>query len=170
MLKSAINGDDEKKHAAESFINFLSRPDNVVRNMYYIGYTSVISGGDDYTVFEYANWCYGAEEDEEEIVDYPLGFFFSGDNADEDYIIVVSAEQTKRQLAAQYPSEEVIARSAVMQYFNDEANARINQMWINIRCFNLSQISAKQWGRAGMVAGGVVILVIALVAIRRWKR
>ena len=170
MLKSGINGNEEKKHAAESFINFLSRPDNVVRDMYYIGYTSVISGGDDYTVFEYADWCYGAEEDEEEVVNYPLGYFFSGDNADEDYIIAAPAKQTKRQLAAQYPSEEVIARSAVMQYFNDEANARINQMWINIRCFNLSQISAKQWGRAGMVAGGVVILVIALVAIRRWKR
>ena len=47
MLKSGISEDPAKQQAAEAFINFISRPDNVVRNMYYIGYTSVISGGED---------------------------------------------------------------------------------------------------------------------------
>ncbi|MDE6676262.1 MAG: extracellular solute-binding protein, partial [Clostridia bacterium] len=36
--------------AAEAFINFLSMPENAVRNMYYIGYTSAIAGDE---VFEY---------------------------------------------------------------------------------------------------------------------
>ena len=66
MLKSGIGKDLEKKHAAEAFINFVSRPDNVIRNMYYIGYTSAISGGDDGRIFEYLEWNYGAEEEEEE--------------------------------------------------------------------------------------------------------
>lgn len=44
MLKSGIGQDAEKQQAAEAFVNFVSRPDNAVRNMYYIGYTSVISG------------------------------------------------------------------------------------------------------------------------------
>ena len=60
MLKSGIGDDAEKQHAAEAFINFNSRPDNAIRNMYYIGYTSVIGGGDDTRIFEYADWCYGA--------------------------------------------------------------------------------------------------------------
>lgn len=81
MLKDGINGDVRKQHAAESFVNFLSRPDNAVRNMYYVGYTSVIAGGEDTTVFEYLDWNYGAEEDEEDTAEYPLGYFFCGDNS-----------------------------------------------------------------------------------------
>ena len=30
----------------------------------------------------------------------------------------------------------MIERSAVMSYFDTEENARINQMWINVRCYN----------------------------------
>ena len=65
MLKCGIGEDSEKQEAAEAFINFISRPDNAVRNMYYIGYTSVISGGEDERIFEYLDWNYGAEEEEE---------------------------------------------------------------------------------------------------------
>ena len=63
MLKSGIGQDAEKQQAAEAFVNFVSRPDNAVRNMYYIGYTSVISGGDDDTVYDYLKWNYEAEDD-----------------------------------------------------------------------------------------------------------
>ena len=162
MLKSGINGDSDKKHASEAFINFLSRTDNVVRNMYYIGYTSVIAG-DDSLVYEYLEWCYGAEDDEEDIIEYPVGYFFSGDADDKDYLIEAPAEQAMRQLSAQYPTAEVIRRSAVMQYFDDEANTDINQMWINIRCFNLSQITAKQWRNAAIVIGVITVVIVAFV-------
>ena len=63
MLKNGIDGDADRKQAAEAFINFVSRPDNAVRNMYYIGYTSVIAGGDDDTVYSYLDYTYGAEDD-----------------------------------------------------------------------------------------------------------
>ncbi|MCR5102789.1 MAG: extracellular solute-binding protein, partial [Butyrivibrio sp.] len=69
MLKSGIGDDKEKQQAAEAFVNFLSMPQNAVRNMYYIGYTSAISGGmDGDMVFEYLDWNYGAEEDEDNTV------------------------------------------------------------------------------------------------------
>lgn len=160
MLKSGIGQDAAKKQAAQAFINFLSRPDNAVRNMYYIGYTSAIAGGDSDVIFDYLDWTYGAEEDEEDTIEYPVGYFFSGDNSDEDYVITAPAEQAHRQLSAQYPSEEEISRSAVMLYFDDEGNKNINQMWINVRCFNLSMLSTAQW-----ITIAVIVLVAALLVL-----
>ena len=162
MLKSGIGADEAKKQAAEAFINYMSKPESAVRNMYYIGYTSAIAGGDSNLVFEYLEDNYGAEEDEEDVIEYPLGYFFSGDNTDEDYIITAPAEQAHRQLSAQYPTEEVIQRSAVMLYFDEEGNANINQMWINVRCFNLSMISNVQWLIIAVVVVVAVILIIVL--------
>lgn len=162
MLKSGIGADEAKKQAAEAFINYMSKPESAVRNMYYIGYTSAIAGGNSNLVFEYLEDNYGAEEDEEDVIEYPLGYFFSGDNTDEDYIITAPAEQAHRQLSAQYPTEEVIQRSAVMLYFDEEGNTNINQMWINVRCFNLSMISNVQWLIIAIVVVVAVILVIVL--------
>jgi spermidine/putrescine transport system substrate-binding protein len=163
MLKSGIGEDAEKQQAAEAFINFLYMPENVVRNMYYIGYTSVISGGDDDTVFDYLRWCYEAEEDEEDVVDYPLGYFFSGDNSDEDYIITVPEEQTRRQLSAQYPNEDVMARSAIMEYFDTDANASINQMWIDVRCFNINRVPVWVWY-------AIAVVIVLLIGTAVWRK
>lgn len=164
MLKDGMMMDEEKKHAAEAFVNFLSIPENVVRNMYYIGYSSVISGGDDDTIFEYVEWTYGADEeeneDEEPLVEYPVGYFFSGDYEDEDYIFTTWEEQTKRQLYAQYPPKDVIDRSAVMWYFDADANARINRMWINVRCFNAKNIPVPVIVLLVVLLGGAVFIIV----------
>lgn len=153
MLKNGIQSDAQKQHAAQAFVNYLSMPENAVRNMYYIGYTSVIGGGESDVIFEYADWCYSASDDEEDVVEYPLGYFFSGDNADEDYVLTVPAEQLQRQMAAQYPSLEVMERSAIMQYFDKEENAAINQMWIDVRCLDIRKIPLWAWGCALVVIG-----------------
>ena len=157
MLKCGVEGDPDKQHAAEAFINFCSRPDNAIRNMYYIGYTSVIAGGDDERIFEYADWCYGAEEDEEDVVEYPLGYFFSGDAEDEDYYITAPAEQLDRQLGAQYPSADAMARSSIMVYFDSDKNDAINQMWINVRCFNIYDVPVWAW-----------ILTVCVLCVLGW--
>lgn len=133
MMRDGLEQDGRKQQAAQAWINFLSRPDNVIRNMYYVGYTSVIAGGDSDLVYQYAEYCYGAEEDGEDTAEYPMSYFF-GDEGD--HILVTDREQLERQLYAQYPPEEVLRRSAVMNCFSEEANRRISQMWINIRCFN----------------------------------
>lgn len=160
MLKNGIAGDADRKQAAEAFINFVSRPDNAVRNMYYIGYTSVIAGGDDDTVYSYLDYTYGAEDDEEEVVDYPLGYFFTGDNTDPDYILRAPAEQVDRQLGAQYPSQDAIERSAVMEYFDEDATKDINQMWINIRCYNIKDVPAWVWFIVAAIIGALAGVIV----------
>ena len=160
MLKSGINEDPDKQQAAEAWINFVSRPDNAVRNMYYIGYTSTISGGDDSRIFEYLDWMYGAEEDEEDVVDYPLGYFFTEDGDDTDYTLTVPAEQLKRQLGAQYPSEEIIRRASIMIYFNAEQSEVINRMWIRVRCFNIKNVPIAVWIVLIALIGGAVALLL----------
>lgn len=159
MLKDGIGGDAQRKQAAEAFVNFMSRPDNAVRNMYYIGYTSSIAGaqGDD-TVFEYINWCYGAEESETDTIDYPLGYFFSGVSDDENYIVTASAQQIDRQLYAQYPSQEVLKRTVVMRYFDEDASKAINRMWINVRCFDINDVPLAVW-----------LAVLAVFLLLVWK-
>lgn len=139
MMKNGIDGDARKKHAAEAFVNFVSRPDNAIRNMYYIGYTSVIAVDENDWMLQYADWCYGAEEDEEEVTDYSLAYFFTDSKKKkvrDKYVLEVPSSQATRQVFAQYPTEEVIHRSAVMQNFDEEDNKRISRMWINIRCFD----------------------------------
>ena len=133
MLKRGIKEHPLKQQVAEAFVNYLSRPDNAVRNMYYIGYTSVISGGEDDTMFDYANWYYASEE--EDTLDYDVSYFFT-DDEEEQYYIPADEGQELRGLGAQYPTVETIERCAVMNYFDEETYDRINQMWINVRCFN----------------------------------
>ena len=160
MLKNGIGEDAAKQQAAEAFINFMSRPDNVIRNMYYIGYTSVISGAEDGRIFEYADWCYGAEEDEEDTVEYPLGSFFTGDNSDPDYVITAPADQKSRQLYAQYPDEETLKRTSIMVYFDSEVSETINQMWIHVRCFNIFDVPVWAWILAAAAAAGLLVLLV----------
>ena len=160
MLKNGIRDNAAKQHAAEAFINFTSRPDNAVRNMYYIGYTSVISGGDDPTIFEYAEYNYGADDDEEEIEEYDLGYFFDEDGESGDYVIEAPAEQLERQLFAAYPPQDVMDRSAVMVCFDKEQNASINRMWINVRCYNLLKAPVWAWIPVIAVLCGIVCLAV----------
>lgn len=161
MLKSGIDGSAERQHACESFINYLSRPDNAIRNMYYIGYTSVIAGNDEDTrIFEYADWNFGAEEDEEDTVDYNVGYFFSGDEEDEDYVITAPEYQLHKQMAAQYPDADALARSSIMVYFDDAANEKINQMWINIRCMSIEDVPAGIWAVIIITAAACVFWLI----------
>lgn len=144
MLKDGIDGDPDKQLAAEAFVNFVSKPENAIRNMWYIGYTSVISGGEDESILQYAEYLYSAEDEEEETVEYPIAYFFTGSDEAElteeeiaMYTITTTPDQTNRQLFAQYPPEDVMKRSVVMAYFDKEGNERINQMWLNVRCFDL---------------------------------
>ncbi|WP_010247618.1 extracellular solute-binding protein [Acetivibrio cellulolyticus] len=166
MLKSGINGDMERQKAAEAFINFISRPDNAIRNMNYIGYTSSISGGDNPLIYEYINYKFGAEG-EENTVEYPLGYFFSGDDEDEKYVIKTSEDQAKRLLFAQYPPKDVIDRSAVMVYIPDNVNTQLNQMWINVRCFNFDHVSKVVWLKA--LALICLVLILIIIWINRYR-
>lgn len=142
MLKKGLQQDSRKQQAAEAFVNFVSMPENAVRNMYYIGYTSVISGGGSDVILNYMKWNYEAEEDDEDTVEYEVGYFFAPDalDAGERYSFLTTEDQTRRQLYAQYPTKDVVDRSVVMACFPDEDNKRINRMWTNVRCFDLKSL------------------------------
>lgn len=164
MLKSGVEHDAAKRHAAQAFINFLSRPDNAIRNMYYIGYTSVISRDEKERIFEYLNWNYGAQEDGEDTADYSVAYFFSDGEDARDYTLTVPREQLKRQLAAQYPSQDVISRSSIMVYFDEEQSEAINQMWIHVRCYNIRNVPRWAWCAA---AAACVFLAVFWMRRRR---
>ncbi|MBR6908945.1 MAG: spermidine/putrescine ABC transporter substrate-binding protein, partial [Lachnospiraceae bacterium] len=84
----------------------------------------------------------------------------SGDYDDEEYVLTTSKEQTRRMLYAQYPPKEVIDRSAVMLYFDTDTNAKVNRMWINVRCFNAKRIPVWFYCLLGVLLGGGIFVVI----------
>lgn len=166
-LKNGVEWSDERHEAAEAFVNFLSRPDNAVRNMYYIGYTSAIAGD---TVFDYMEWNYGAEEaDGINTIDYNVSYFFG--NLSDDRQAVIQTDSCNfeidadgsinrgRQLFAQYPPQNVKDRSVVMLDFGDRL-ADINQMWINVRCLDAKDISPVT---IVVIAGAIVLIAAAIL-------
>lgn len=129
--------------AAEAFINFMSIPENAVRNMDFIGYSSVIAGDE---VFDYVVETYSAEDTDETAVEYDLSYFFG-----EDAVINAPAEQLNRQLYAQYPPQEVMKRCAVMDYYGED-DARINELWTHVKGESLD-------------AWAIVVICVTVVAI-----
>lgn len=115
-----------KTEMAEAFVNFLSMPQNVIRNMYYIGYTSCMASSE---IYDYVSYSYSAEEGETDKTEYDLSYFFGPDVP----TLSVPIEQTRRQLFAQYPDKDTIKRLVVMNYFDKETNERANRMWNNIK-------------------------------------
>ena len=130
--------------AATMFINFLSMPENAVRNMNYIGYTSCV--GSSYVFENFVLDNYNAEEDETDVALYDLNYYFNplydttneetkAATWDEQYVFYTYSDQLKRQLFAQYPDEESLLRCVAMDYFSYDANARANSMWSDITFF-----------------------------------
>ena len=160
------------RELAEKFIDFLSRPENAVANMNYIGYTSAIAG--DAVFEEMLDWyAEGEEGDTDEagkpLVAYDLNYFFggTGDGAyrDGEYVIYVSEESSHRQISAQFPTEEVLARSAIMQYFDNDTNAAVNEMWEEIK-----GLPIPGWAYIVIAAIAAGIVVIALTYVYKGKK
>lgn len=152
---------------AEAFIDFLSRPENAVANMNFIGYTSAIAG--DAVYEEMLDWysegeAGGTDEDGNPLVPYDLNYFFNGTGdgtyEDGDYIIYVSEESAKRQISAQYPTEEVLTRSAIMQHFDDETNAAVNEMWEEVKGL---PIPVWAYVVIAVIAAGIVVIALSYV-------
>ena len=115
-IPSTSSNDD----IANEFIEFISTPNAVKRNMDYIGYVSCIAGNE---IFDYVVDTYGDSEGDY-IVD--LTYFFGSGN------YVVKTDTLGRQFSAQYPEKDVIDRCVLMNYFNDTANEKITTMWTKI--------------------------------------
>ena len=152
----------------------MCEPEIAARNMEYIGYTSGVSGDKAFSIeyydedteepveTEYSgifDWMVQTYELETEETDgyeaWDLGYFF-GDGK------VVYTDVVGRQFTAQYPDGKTTERCVVMNYFDDEANARINTMWENVK-----GVSFPIWAIVLIVVG--VLLVVGAALLIRFK-
>ncbi len=136
------------KQAAQAFVNFLSMPQNAMRNSYYIGYTSVIAG-EEQEMLAYADYLYGEEESEDDF--YDLSYFFGAETGTVG-IYADEAQRTCRQLYAQFPTPDVIERCAVMDYYDEQASVRINELWSRVKAETLD-------------AWAIVVISVSVLAI-----
>ena len=155
---------------AQKFIDFLSRPENAVANMNFIGYTSAVAGDEVYEEMidwydESAEGTPGFDEDGNALVPYDLNYFFGGTGNYDDYVIYVSEDSLNRQISAQYPTEQVIVRSAVMQHFDNETTAAVNEMWEEVK-----GLPIPVWAYIVIAVIIALILVAALSYIYKGKR
>ena len=100
--------------------------------------------------------------------EYDLSYFFLGEDAEDpegSYVITAPSEQIDRQLFAQYPDQDAISRSALMVCFDEKQNRAINQMWINVRCFDIEDVPMGVW-----MALLAALLVIVSVGFRKSRR
>lgn len=136
---------------ATKFIDFVSRPENVIRNMEYIGYTSCMAQD------EVFNYVLANEEEGEEEID--LGYFFKGlDYTGDDYKVTVSSKYGR--LATQYPDFETIKRCTVMANFSGETLDKINDMWNRVKF-----ITFPLW-IIWTIVGVVLLVLIAFILIK----
>ena len=146
--------------AAQAFVNFLSRPDNAVRNMYYIGYSGVIAGEE---VLDYVKETYAVDpadyDSDEDCTLYDLGYFF-GDTVSDATFYAETEQATHRQLYAHYPPESVTRRCAVMDYYGAEANENINELWSRVKGETL-----EPWAVA-VICVGVALAVAAVLLVK----
>ena len=150
------------KQAAQAFVNFLSMPENAVRNMYYIGYSGVIAGEE---VLDYVKECYEIDpeeyESEEDYTVYDLSYFFGDTVGEGEAVFLADREQAEsRQLHAHYPTYEVTRRCAVMDYYGEEANESINELWSRIKSETLDT-----WAIV-VICVGVVLVVAAVLMMK----
>jgi spermidine/putrescine transport system substrate-binding protein len=114
--------------AVYKFLSFISRPENVIRNMDYIGYTSMIATDEIYEEIV-LGWFDESEDLEEgEGVEVDLSYFFG----EGDYKVIVSEECYGR-LLAQYPTHSIAERCAVMNYFDNDTLMNVNEMWEGVK-------------------------------------
>ena len=159
--------------AVNKFLEFISRPESVYRNMNYTGYTGMVAGGEftmeDENGEEYQTdifnevvlgWFDESEdlEDGEGVtVDYSY-FFGEGD-----YSVTVSEEGYGR-LIAQYPTAEIVERCAIMSNFSSETLMDINDMWEGVKGETFPT-----W-LIILVAVIVVLLMVAVVLLRNKEK
>lgn len=143
------NADEEN---SLKFLDYLCSPEVATLNMDYTGYTSCIVGDE---VFEYVKETYSDDESEDTV---DLRYFFdpNGTNPDPEAYVINVAEELKYMFYAQYPTEDVLTRCAVMKNFDGDELGRINEMWKKIKLITFS---------TGKIIAIVSAFVLAAAAI-----
>ena len=113
---------------AEAFVNFICDPANAALCMDAVGYTSPVVGED---IWELVNDWYAAEDDETDVYEADLSFFF-GDSIDGEAIINIPNENKGRQFDAQYPTEDMLKRCCIMKDFGEQQE-KVEAMWSRVK-------------------------------------
>ncbi len=141
---------------ASAFLDFLCEPEIAVANMDYTGYTSCVAGNSQNTlVFDYVLESYASESG----TTIDLSYFFDPAHTGDDYNVTVSDELLSM-FIAQYPTEDIIARCAVMKNFSGEELERINEMWQKVKLTTLPTWAI--W----LIISVVIVLLVAVIAYK----
>lgn len=169
------------------FLNFMSKPINAAKNMEYIGYTSVISGNDDFSItypemdddgeFIYENgklltytvdytgiydWMVSYYELSDEAFEggnmVDLSYFYSGSEGNE----VVWVEGMNGSFYAQFPTKDVIDRAVVMANFSTDDLSRLNQMWSKVKLLTFDKMSI-------IIIVSLILVGIILIILFKFK-
>lgn len=143
--------------AAYKFLEFISRPENVIENMDYIGYTSMVAGDEIYEGIV-LDWFDESEDPElTNGIEVDLSYFFG----EGDYKVTVSPESYGR-LMAQYPEKSMLERCAIMSYFDNDTLVSINEMWEAVKgeTFPLWII---------LLTVGIVVLLATVILLYRFR-
>lgn len=161
------------ENAVYKFLEFISRPSSVYRNMNYTGYTSMIAGGEFEVYDKKANTTYTTDifnevvigwfdeeyaEVEPGTVEVDLSYFFRMPGDTNDYTIIVSEESYGR-LIAQYPEEKLVNRCAVMSYFDNDTLLAVNEMWEGVKGETFPTWLIILFATAVILIGVLVVLV-----------
>lgn len=153
---------------AQAFVDYLSMPENAVRNMNMIGYTSAIAGQEVFD--EMVDW-YDESYDEEgnqdttDLIPYDLNYFFEG-TLDEECEGIIYTSSLSGQLYTQYPDLATVERCAIMQDFGEQNN-RVIEMWASVKAVNLPP-----WVTIGffvVVAGAIIFVAVYSIAKKKYK-
>ena len=113
---------------AEEFVNFICDPENAALCMDAVGYTSPIVGKD---IWDLVNDWYAAEDNETDVYEVDLSFYF-GDSISEEAKISIPNANKGRQFDAQYPTEDVLARCCLMKDFGTQ-QTKVEDMWGRVK-------------------------------------
>lgn len=113
---------------AEEFLNFISQPEIAAKSMDAVGYTSAVAGEE---IWELVNDWYATEDDETEVDECDLSYFF-GDSIEGEAKINILTEERGRQFDAQYPSLEQIKKCCIMKDFGAQTT-KVDDMWAEVK-------------------------------------
>ena len=143
---------------AQMFVDYVSRPENAVRNMNMVGYTSAIAGQEVFD--EISDWYDESVEledgsyDTTDLIPYDLNYFFEG-TLDDDCDGIIYTSSLSGQLYTQYPDLGTVERCAIMQDFGVQNN-KVIEMWASVKAVNLPL-----W----VTIGFFVVVVLAIIAV-----
>ena len=112
----------------------------------------------------YIKDCYEIDpaeyESDEDYVPYDLSYCFGDTVEAGSAVFYADREQAEhRQLQAHYPTKETTLRCAVMDYYGEEANENINELWSRIKAE-----TRDGWALAVHIVAAVLIVAVPLFA------